>query len=98
MHVLTVDVAMAEISAKLARSGRTEDVPEALQGIEEMSELIPIAREVAEVAGPLLLQLRRVDPDASVADALMLAASRSWEAFLMSGDRCFEGQRDVLKV
>ncbi len=98
MHVLTVDLAMAEISAKLARSGRAESIPETLQGMGQMSELIPIAREVAEDAGPLVLQLRRVDPDASVADAVMLAASRSQEALLVSNDRCFQGQQDVLRT
>ena len=96
MQVLTVDLAMAEISAKLARTGRMETVPEALGWMEEMSEVIPIAREAAEEAGPLLLELRTVDPQASLADSVMLAAARSSGASLVSNDPCFRGQRDVL--
>jgi predicted nucleic acid-binding protein len=98
VHVLTVDLAMAEISAKLARSGRAEFVPRALLGMEEMSEVIPITREVAEAAGPLLLQLRGVDSQASVADAVMLAASRSQGAVLVSNDPCFRSQRGVVRA
>ncbi len=88
---------MAEISAKLARAGRADAIAESLGGMEEWSQVLPITREVAEDAGPLLVQLRGVDAQASVADAVMLAAARRQGAKLVSGDPCYRGRRDVVR-
>ncbi len=98
VQVLSVDLAMAEISAKLARVGRPDLASRSLQTVEELSEVLLISREVAEATGPLLLQLRREDPQASLADAVMLAAARSKEATLVSNGACYRGQSDVART
>lgn len=47
-------------------------------------------------AGRLLVELRRTDRQASLADALMLAAARARGAKLVSANPCFAGQVDVV--
>jgi len=93
--LLTVDYTLAEIAAKLARVGLVEDVPEALSEVETLSDILPISVEVAGLAAPLLIELRRTDPSASLADAVVLAAARLHRAALISGDPCYAGQTDV---
>ena len=95
VQVLTVDLALAEVSTKLARRGRPEKISLCLGNMEAASEVLPISREVAEAAGPMLVELRRTDPDASMADAVMLSAARVTEATLVSGDPAFRGQPNV---
>ena len=96
VRVLTVDLAMAEISAKMARQGLEAETKPALNGIEVASEVIPISRVAAEAAGPLVIELRKTDRSASLADAIMLASAREHGAKLVSGDPCFARQRDLV--
>lgn len=98
VRVLTVDLAAAEISAKLARDGLASETKPALNAIEVGSEVVPISRSAAEAAGPLLLELRKTDRGASLADAVMLATAREQGAKLVSGDPCCAGQRDVIRA
>jgi hypothetical protein len=51
--------------------------------------------ESAVAVGPLLLELREADRDASAADAALLAVARTHGAKLVSGDGCFKGRKDV---
>ena len=95
VRVLTVDYTLAEIAAKLVLVGLQDDVPDALSEVESVSDVVPITPEVAGLAGGLRLELRRVDPNASLADAVVLASARWRGAVLISGDPCFAGQRDV---
>ena len=95
VRVLTVDYTLAEIAAKLVLVGLQDDVPDALSEVESVSDVVPITPEVAGLAGGLRLELRRVDPNASLADAVVLASARLRGAVLISGDPCFAGQRDV---
>jgi predicted nucleic acid-binding protein len=97
VHVLIVDLAMAEISAKLACVGRVDLIPGSVQTMGELGETLPISRDVAEATGPLLLRLRRRDSQASLADAVMLAAARSAGARLVSNDSCYRGEADVVR-
>lgn len=96
-RVLTVDLAMVEISAKMARQGLQAETTPALNAVEVASEVIPISRAVAEAAGPLVIELRKADRSASLADAIMLASAREQGAKLVSGDACFARQRDVVR-
>ena len=97
VRALTVDLAMAEVSAKLARMGRLDLIARSTQTMEELSEILPISRGVAEGTGPVLLRLRGRDSHASLADAVMLAAARSVDASLVSDDPCYRGEADVLQ-
>jgi predicted nucleic acid-binding protein len=96
-RVLTVDVALAEISSKMARNGVPEETAPALNAVEAGSEVIPISRAAAEAAGPLVVELRKTDRGASLMDAIMLASAREQGAKLVSGDRAFARQRDVVR-
>lgn len=96
-RVLTVDVALAEISSKMARGGVPEETEPALHAVEAASEVIPISRAAAEAAGPLVVELRKTDRGASLTDAIMLAAAREQGAKLVSADGCFARQRDVVR-
>lgn len=94
--MLTVDLALAEISAKMAREGLAAETKPALNAIEVGSEVLPLSRAAAEAAGPLVLELRKADRGASLADAVMLAMARDEGALLVSADPCFRGQADVV--
>ncbi|MEK6852149.1 MAG: PIN domain-containing protein [Candidatus Thermoplasmatota archaeon] len=95
VRVLTVDYTLAEVAAKLARLGAEQRIPDVLGKVEWASDILPISSEIAGLAAALLRELRRTDPNASLADAVVLAAARLNGAVLISGDRCYEGQRDV---
>ena len=95
--VYTVDIALAELACKLARIGRGPEVAGCLDVVGESSKVVPITPEVARDAGDLILELRRNDSGASVADAVMLAAARKHHAKLVSADTCYEGQPDVVR-
>ncbi len=90
-----MDLALAEIAAKLARGGRGKEIKRALAAVEAASEVVPISAEAAGAAGLLLARLRRVERGASHADAVMLASARAYSARLVSRDACFRGQSDV---
>ncbi len=95
VHVLTIDYTLAEIAAKLFRLGLSNEAPRALGEIESASNVIPITTEVAGLAAALRWELRRTDSNASLADAVVLAAARLNGAILISGDSCYGGQPDV---
>lgn|GEM_PF-1962939 len=95
VRVLTVDLALVELSAKLAREGRAGEIGTALPAIEAASEVVPISMAAAEASGPLLADLRKTRRDASLADAVMLAVARCEGADLVSGDACFAGMKGV---
>ena len=65
--------------------------------MEALSEVLPITRDIAEATGPLQLHLRDRDLQASLADAVMLAAARSAGATLVSEDACYRGETDVVR-
>jgi predicted nucleic acid-binding protein len=95
VRVVTADLALVELSAKLAREGRADEIHRALAAVEAASEVVPISLSAAEASGPLLVELRKVNREASLADAVMLAVARGEGARLISGDQCFAGQKDV---
>jgi predicted nucleic acid-binding protein len=80
------------------RAGSAELVEPALDSIEAASEVVPISREAAASAAGLLADLRRSDPSASLADALMLATARERGVRLVSNDAAFAGLKDVVRA
>lgn len=95
-RVLTPSLALAEMSAKLARLGLSTRIPEALAAMEAGSEVVPLTTKAAMKVGPSLLDLRKSWRQASTADAVMLATARDHGARLVSNDRAFADQDDVL--
>jgi predicted nucleic acid-binding protein len=94
VRVLTVDYTLAEVAAKLARIDRAQDIEGALDAI-STADMVPITPEIAALAATLQVELRKETGDASVGDAVMLAAARLHGIVLISGDPCYAGQRDV---
>ena len=90
-----MDYTLAEIAAKLAVLGLGARIPAMLAVVEHAGTMLPITSEVAELAAPLRLELRRTDAHASLFDAVVLAAARLNRATLISGDPCYAGQSDV---
>lgn len=97
VRVLTPSFALGEMSAKLARHGAADRIPAALTAMDAGSEVVHLSTRAAMQVGPLLLQLRKVDKDASMVDAAVLAIARDHGAKLVSTDPAFEGQADVLQ-
>ena len=95
IRLISPDIALVELSAKLARDSRTDEIHAALSAVESASEVVGISAAAAEACGPLLLELRRKNKGASLADAVMLAVARCEKARLISGDPCFDGLDDV---
>jgi len=95
VRLVTPDIALTELSAKLARDGRTDEIGAAISAVESASEVVMISPAAAAACGPLLLELRKKHKAASLADAIMLAVARQEKAMLVSGDPCFEGEKDV---
>lgn len=98
VRLVAVDLALAELSAKLAGTGRGDAIAETLRRVEAAADITSIGKEAAAGAGALLVELRRADKDASLADAVMLAVARTRGAKLLSTDPCFAGQKDVVRV
>lgn len=96
VRILTVDITLAELSAKLARIGQARSIAEALDAVIQAShEIVPVTLAEAVPVGPVLVELRKRARDASLVDATLLCAARSREATLISGDAAFEGLREV---
>lgn len=96
VRVMTPSLALAEMSAKMARRGAPrERIASAIHNIQAASEVVELSVSAAIEVGPLLVELRRSEDDASMADAVMLATARDHAATLVSTDRAFNGQRDV---
>lgn len=97
VHVLTVDLTLAEASAALAARGESGRIPAVVGDIiGASSEVVPIARDDAILAGPLRSELRKTAAHASLADAVLLSVARNRKATLVSCDEAFEGQQDVV--
>lgn len=88
---------VAELAAKLADAGREKDLAEVTHRLASAGRLIPVDAAVAAEAGRLRKALRRRDPGASLADAIMLATARGLGLRLVSAGVAFKGQPDVVR-
>lgn len=66
--------------------------------IEGSNDIVPISRDDALRAGPLLVELRKAHKDASFVDAVLLSMARNRDATLVSCDEALQGQKGVLCV
>jgi len=94
-RVFTSSITLGEISAKMTSEGRKGDVTLVVASIRKESEIVDVSPEIAVSAGILRLDLRKADPKASLADAIILSTARSLDAVLVSADPAFRGQSDV---
>lgn len=82
---------LAELAAKAP--AHADDILAAVKG---MAIVVPVSSEIAEAGGMLRSKLRATDPSASLADAIHLSTARSLGAKLVSNDKAFARERDVL--
>jgi predicted nucleic acid-binding protein len=98
----TVDLSLAEVSIRMTGPDRdAADTATAIDTIVDATELsggsiLSLDPEEAKAAGPLRAALRRVNKDASLVDAVILAVARSRGCRVVSCDPAYEGQPDVL--
>ncbi len=98
VRVHTSVLTIAEIGAKLAARGEARRLGPILGALRSMGPIHEVTATVAEAAGPLRQDLRRLRPDASLVDALVLATARAVGARLVSGDGAFKGVPDVVQI
>ena len=96
VRIHTSILGLAELSAKFLAEGQPSRTAGAFNHVESRGRVIPITRAVAEAAGPLRAHLRRTDRDASLVDALVLAAARDLGYVLVSADPAFARESDVV--
>lgn len=98
VDVLTVDITLAELSARFVADGKAGLVPEVVDTVLGSSTaIVPISRDDAIQAGDLRRELRsRTKKDASLVDAVVLSVARNRGAKLLSCDAAFAGQPDVV--
>ncbi|MHB8585991.1 MAG: PIN domain-containing protein [Thermoplasmatota archaeon] len=96
VKVLTPSLALAEMSAKLARRGLADRIAVTLSAMDSGSEVVHLSTTAAMACGPLLVELRKADENASLVDAIMLATARDQDAKLISNDPAFKDQPDVI--
>lgn len=88
---------LAELAAKLGtQSVPAERVEDVLLSVRVHGQVHPVTAEVAERGGMLRAELRKVDPGASLADAIVLATAHDLGVPLVSSDAAFRGRRDVV--
>ena len=86
---------LGEVAAKLAPVA-PERVEAAVRTLRVHGQVHAVTAEIAEKGGLLRAELRQRDPDASLADGIVLATARDLAVPLVSDDRAFKGERDVV--
>lgn len=88
---------LAELASKLAAMQAPADrIEQALLSLRVHGQVHPVTADVAEQGGLLRAELRKADPSASLADAILLATALDLGVPLVSDDAAFRGRRDVL--
>ncbi len=94
---ITSAISLGEVSAKLTAQGSELQVPITVASIRHRSEIVDVSSEIAVEAGVLRRELRNAAEDASLADAIVLITARRSGVRLVSMDKAFRGQPDVLR-
>jgi predicted nucleic acid-binding protein len=92
-RIATTIVVIAELADKFGREHI--DFHQFLKFIKLRATLIPLTEELVLKAPEIKLELRKRHPDASLVDAINLAAARINKAKLLTGDSDFSGIPDA---
>lgn len=100
----TPDIVLAEIARKYIREGAdVQTINERLTAIEEISEVVPVDREIALGSAECYMLLaekarrEKLRPP-SLFDAIVLATARTMKAKIVTGDQHFRGLDETLWV
>jgi predicted nucleic acid-binding protein len=95
-RVHTSALTIGELVAKSFLLDPTGDVAPLVRVVKGMSDIHNVTADIAEAGGYTRAALRRRDPDASLADGIILATARALDAKLVTNDRALVGERDVI--
>lgn len=98
VEVFTVDITLAELSARFAAAHQDDAAVVAVDtAVGSSTAILPVTRDDAIQAGLLRRELRSATKrDASLADAVVLSVARNRGARLVSGDGALKDQPDVI--
>ncbi len=95
-RVVTPALAVTEVAGRYWRLGAPwQQVDQVIASLRARSDIHPLDDDVAALAAQLSKSLRERDPNASYADAVMLATARTLGLPLVSHDPAFRGCPDV---
>ncbi|BDC18860.1 PIN domain-containing protein [Acidianus sp. HS-5] len=103
-EIITPDIVLAEIARKYIREGFGEkEVKERLKFIEENSIIMCLDSEISIEGGKAYLELntksqREGKNKPALTDSILLAISRKCSAKIITGDKIFEGMREVIMI
>jgi len=103
-EVITPDLVLAEIGRKYIREGANEkEVKNRLKFIEENSVVACLEADISIEGGKAYLELlekskkeRKNKP--ALTDSILLALARKYSAKIVSGDKIFEGMKEVISI
>lgn len=103
-EVITPDLVLAEIGRKYIREGANEkEVKNRLKFIEENSVVACLDADISIEGGKAYLELlekskkeRKNKP--ALTDSILLALARKYSAKIVSGDKIFEGMKEVILI
>ena len=103
-EVITPDLVLAEIGRKYIREGANEkEVKNRLKFVEENSIVACLDADISIEGGKAYLELlekskkeRKNKP--ALTDSILLALARKYSAKIVSGDKIFEGMKEVISI
>ncbi|MEJ2772084.1 MULTISPECIES: PIN domain-containing protein [unclassified Stygiolobus] len=103
-EVITPDLVLAEIGRKYIREGANEkEVKNRLKFVEENSIVACLDADISIEGGKTYLELlekskkeRKNKP--ALTDSILLALARKYSAKIVSGDKIFEGMKEVILI
>lgn len=103
-EVITPDLVLAEIGRKYIREGANEkEVKNRLKFIEENSIVVCLDADISIEGGKAYLELLEKSKKESknkpaLTDSILLALARKYSAKILSGDKVFEGMKEVILI
>jgi predicted nucleic acid-binding protein len=103
-EVITPDLVLAEIGRKYIREGANEkEVKNRLKFIEENSIVVCLDADISIEGGKAYLELLEKSKKESknkpaLTDSILLALARKYSAKIVSGDKIFEGMKEVILI
>lgn len=95
LRVYTSTISLGELSAKLASIGEERRIGLMASSLRAHSELMDVTPEIALRAGVLRKKLRTDEPQASLADAIVMATAIQCKARVISDDPAFRNQANL---
>lgn len=103
-EVITPDLVLAEIGRKYIREGANEkEVKNRLKFVEENSIVACLDADISIEGGKAYLELLEKSKKESknkpaLTDSILLALARKYSAKIVSGDKIFEGMKEVILI